>query len=725
MGRPDKMSEYAKIAGATPCARRLEREYGLVDSGGKERWGKPFGAARSQPASSVLTLAKCLVVRGAGSVAPRMTPVLFLLLVGIFVGLISVGGEARGERTPAAASEGTTDKLTPEQTVPSWAADAIFYQLFPERFRNGDTSNDPTRESLEFPGNVGEDWAITPWTSDWYARADWERARGDHFYDDGVFDRRYGGDLQGVLDKLDYLRDLGINAIYFNPVFYARSLHKYDGNSFHHVDPHFGPDPAGDFAMMANESRDPRTWCWTAADKLFFKVVAEAHARGIRVIIDGVFNHTGRGFFAFEDLLKKQSASEYRDWYVVQAFDNPATHDDEFQYKGWWGVMTLPEFANNAAGDNLHDGPKQYIFDATRRWMDPNGDGDPRDGIDGWRLDVAVEVPIKFWQEWNQLVRASNPEAYTVAEHWEDAAGFLEDGGFSSTMNYYGLAWPVKGYLIDGALSPSDFGRMLTERLRDYPRARQYGLLNLVDSHDTDRVASMIVNASTTRPYLRPDRYDYDVSERVSPRSWEGYQIRKPTVYERRLQRMIGVLQATMVGSPMIYYGTEAGMWGGDDPDDRKPMVWPDLRYDGHAADPMDRETDAARVAFDHQLMRFYQAAFAMRKAHPALRRGEFEIVSTDDAASGLVYRRWDDEETLLIVMNRGDESWTVEIAGDAHSGHGAWSEVFTASGRPDRVKLEQAEGALRVTLPGREAVVLQRASEAPDVAASGRPAVR
>src|SRR5690606_33413491 len=156
--------------------------------------------------------------------------------------------------------------ISPEDRVPDWAKDAVFYQIFPERFRNGDPTNDPTRASLETPiDRVPESWALTPWTSDWSDRADWEKARGGDFYEDGDFDRRYGGDLQGVLDKLDYLRDLGINTIYFNPVFYARSLHKYDGNTFHHIDPHFGPDPAGDFALMDTETSDPSTWQWTAA----------------------------------------------------------------------------------------------------------------------------------------------------------------------------------------------------------------------------------------------------------------------------------------------------------------------------------------------------------------------------------------------------------------------------------------------------------------------------
>ena len=371
----------------------------------------------------------------------------------------------------ATAATSTWSQAQVEQAVPDWAADAVFYQIFPERFRNGDPHNDPTRESLEFPDVVPASWRISPWTGDWYERADWEQQLGPRFYDDGVFHRRYGGDLQGVLDQLDYLKQLGVNTLYFNPVFHARSLHKYDGSSFHHVDPHFGPDPSGDLALMATETADPATWKWTAADRLFLQLIQAAHARQIRLIIDGVFNHTGRDFFAFADLRARQRDSAYRDWYLVESFDDPATPANEFRYKGWWGVDTLPEFADNADATDLHPGPKAYIFAATRRWMDPDGNGDPADGIDGWRLDVANEVPLTFWRDWNREVRKLNPQAYTVTELWQEASDFLREGGFSSTMNYHGFAFLVKGFLIDATLPASEFAARFETRQRAYPCA--------------------------------------------------------------------------------------------------------------------------------------------------------------------------------------------------------------------------------------------------------------
>src|SRR5882724_6695165 len=169
---------------------------------------------------------------------------------------------------------------------PAWATEAVFYQIFPERFRNGDPNNDPTRDSLEQPVAAGPSWKISPWTADWYARDEWEKELGSDFYRYGVFERRYGGDLKGVLDKLDYLSDLGVNAIYFNPLFFSCSLHKYDGNSYHHIDPFFGPDPKSDLALIEKESNDSKTWQWTAADKLFLELLKQCHERGMRVIID-------------------------------------------------------------------------------------------------------------------------------------------------------------------------------------------------------------------------------------------------------------------------------------------------------------------------------------------------------------------------------------------------------------------------------------------------------
>ena len=546
--------------------------------------------------------------------------------------------------------------------VPRWARDAIFYQIFPERFRNGDTANDPTHATLEFPDVVPQSWRVTPWTKQWYARSAWEKEMGNDFYEDGVFHRRYGGDLQGVLDKLDYIADLGVNAIYFNPVFYAKSLHKYDGNSFHHIDPQFGPDPKGDFKLMAAETADPKTWNWTAADRLFLKLINEAHKRKIRIIIDGVFNHTGRDFFAFQDIADKQEKSNYTHWYMIESFDHPDTVKNEFKYKGWWGVETLPEFADNAAGDDLHPEPKQYIMQATGRWMDPNADGDPGDGIDGWRLDVANEVPNKFWRDWNRHVRTINAEAYTVAEIWDNASNYLADCGFSATMNYHGFAFPSKGFLIDGRSTATEFADAIRNRMNEHAPNVRFALQNLFDSHDTDRLASMIVNAKHARKYTNSDRFDYDVGERVSKRGFKDYDINGPTKDDKQILKLAALFQMTFVGAPMVYYGTEVGMDGADDPDDRMPMVWDDLDYEPRTIGPGGESIKKFDVSVDHQLLSYYKHLIRLRTDNSALRRGDFRIEFVDDDAKVLVFSRTEGAETLLVALNRGPGSYAVGI---------------------------------------------------------------
>ena len=199
----------------------------------------------------------------------------------------------------------------PFDEPPGWAREAIWYQIFVERFRNGDPANDPRPEYMRgaYPGYVPANWKVTPWNQDWYEQEDWARAEAGHFHKLAAA-RRFGGDLQGVLDKLDYLQGLGITAIYFNPLNDSPSLHKYDARNYRHIDRTFGPDPVGDSAIInAEDPVDPETWRWTAADRLFLKIIREVHRRNIRLIMDYSWNHTGITFWAWEDLKKNQIKS--------------------------------------------------------------------------------------------------------------------------------------------------------------------------------------------------------------------------------------------------------------------------------------------------------------------------------------------------------------------------------------------------------------------------------
>ena len=589
------------------------------------------------------------------------------------------------------------NRLSPSAAAPAWAREAVFYQIFPERFRNGDPKNDPTRESLELPVKAGTDWRISSWTADWYSRDDWEKALGPDFYKHGVFDRRYGGDLQGVIDKLDYLADLGINAIYFNPVFYARSMHKYDGSSFHHIDPFFGPDPTGDLALIDTETSEPKTWKWTAADKLFLGLLKQAHARGIRVIIDGVWNHSGREFFAFKNLRRTQAKSPYKDWYQVTTFDDPKTKRNEFEYKGWWGHLSLPNFSATADGKDMHPGPKAYIFDATRRWMAPNGRVE--DGIDGWRLDVADERPAKFWADWNALVRQLNPNAYTTAEIWKNASELVLKGGFSASMNYNAFTIPVKGFLVDNNVAPSKFAKLVDERRKQFPAPIAAVMQNLMDSHDTDRFASMVVNGEGT-VYPKPDQIEFNTNNNL--RSAPNYKIRKPNERERKIQRMVALLQMTYPGAPMIYYGTEAGMWGAHDPDDRMPMVWEDVTYDAQAIDPRGNERTPDPIEFDRELFDFYKRAIALRRGNHALNQGEYSLLTADDAQKAMVFSRRSAQQTLVVALNRGEQPATLELQLSSSN----LKPVFVSQGEIADVQATVAPGGAKVVVPPLTAVV-------------------
>jgi glycosidase len=563
----------------------------------------------------------------------------------------------------------------------AWQTSAVWYQIFPERFRNGDLSNDPSHESLSGHHHAPASWRPRAWTSDWYARDAWEQARGGDFYSDGVGERRYGGDLQGIIDKLDYLSDLGINAIYLNPVFWSASHHKYDAYSFHHIDPWFGPDPAGDLKLIADETEDPATWKWTAADKLFLELVRRAHERGIRVILDGVFNHAGLGFFAFEDMRKNQQASRFKDWFNVESWDNPDTPENEFSWSGWSGIKELPEFAEVWAGErgDLAPGVKDYLMAVTRRWMQP--DGDVSRGVDGWRLDVAWMVPDGFWQDWNALVHSINPSAYTVTEIWHDAHKVTLNGHFDATMNYEGFAMPVKGWLFDGALKPSAFAKWLDRTRATWPEEHALRLQNLVDSHDTPRASSAAFDGRPDKTYEKPLEFDLAVSKSVSPRQNPAYRWQKPDERAWRLLRMAALLQMTYPGTPFIYYGSEAGMWGANDPDCRKPMLWDDLAYDPEFIGPDGRRVGPHEMKFDRNLHAFFRAAIGLRRGTAALNVGNFRWLLKDDAANTLAFVRTAGPSTAVVVFNRSESPQTVRVAAPEGWPEAAVPAVFVSDG--------------------------------------------
>ncbi|MFM8719378.1 MAG: alpha-amylase family glycosyl hydrolase, partial [Chthoniobacterales bacterium] len=354
-----------------------------------------------------------------------------------------------------------------------------------------------------------------------------------------------------------------------------------------------------------------------------------------------------------------------------------------------------------ADGSDLHPGPKKYIFDSTKRWMDPNGDGDPSDGIDGWRLDVSEEVPDKFWRDWNAYVFQLNPQALTVAEVWNNASEYLKRTGFSATMNYFAFSVPVKAYLIDNSIKPSAFGQMLDERRDQLPLPTRLAMWNLTDSHDTPRLAQMVVNRNKTGQYINAEKYDYDEATTVSARDNDKYELREPNAEERAIQRLITLFQVTYVGAPMFYYGVEAGIWGGDDPDCRKPMPWPDLSMEAEKTDPRGRTRPEDDTNFDKELHAFYREAVRLHEANPAFKSPDFAVLAADDEKNVFVFSRGTGADARVVALNRSNEAQTVQFASPAGE------VIFDTNGGKD-VKASRNGGKVELTVPPLTGVVLK-----------------
>lgn len=368
-------------------------------------------------------------------------------------------------RKDADDSDGANESWTPD-----WVQDAVFYQVFPERFSNGNARNDP-------PGT--ESWGGRPTRTSFF-----------------------GGDLEGVIQKLDYLEDLGVTALYLTPVFTAPSNHKYDTEDYLAVDPGFGG---------------------TAS----LKTLVEAlHRRGMRILLDGVFNHVGSQFWAFRDVVANGAGSRYRDWFIIDSF--PIRQTPRPNYRACGGAPFLPKL-------NM-DNPevRQYLFSVAEHWVKIAG-------IDGWRLDVPWEVPHEFWREFRSRMKGLRPDLYLVGEFWGDAAPWLEGDQFDGAMNYP-LRELALRFFTQRAIDAGTFARELARLRAAYPRQANSAMLNLLGCHDTQRL-------------LTACRGREDVA----------------------IQALAFIF--TYPGAPHVYYGDENGMTGGNDPGCRAPMVWEETRW--------------------------------------------------------------------------------------------------------------------------------------------------
>ncbi len=611
-----------------------------------------------------------------------------------------------------------TVKKTAFENPPDWSKNVIWYEIAVERFRNGDFSNDPTAEDIAgtFPGEIPDSWAITPWTQDWYKEDPFflNLEGRDDFYGnpvelfvDKVQLRRYGGDLQGVLDKIDYIDSLGITAVYFRPLNDSPSLHKYDARHWRHIDVNFGPDPKGDKKIMASEiPDDPSTWKMTSADQLFLDVIKEFHKRDIRLILDYSWNHTGNTFWAWQDVLKNQENSKFKDWYWVEHFDNPNTKENEFDYRGWAGVPTLPEIKETNGQDasvklapfegNIYDNSaKQHIFNVVRRWLDPNQDGDLSDGVDGYRLDVAAETPLGFWRDFRKHVRKINPDAYLLGEIWweqwpdklMDPEPFLRGDIFDAVMNY-------RWYKVSRHYFNESPDRISVNQLIDslnffrsnIRKVNNYAMMNYTCGFDTPRLLTSLFNKN---------KYKYLTKAHENPE----YKIHKPDDATYQTLELLLVQQHTYVGSPHIYAGDEMGMWGADDPSSRKPLIWPDYTFEDEVAHPTGKDRPIDKVTFNKDLFSFHQKLIRIRKANPLLAYGEIEFLSVSDSDKILAYSRYDNNHEIITIINSGDKEITTEVKTRFS---GTYDNILNT------LQTSKENTILKVTLPEKSAVILK-----------------
>jgi len=430
--------------------------------------------------------------------------------------------------------------------LPDWMKDSVIYQVFPDRF---------------YPGNSSTDQGDN---QDWYSDVSW--------------DSKLGGTIKGITDKLSYLEELGINVLYLNPIFTSRSNHKYDTGDYMNIDPEFG-------------SKDD-----------FKELVDRAHDRGIRVVIDGVFNHCGIDFWAFQDVLNHQEDSEYVKWFHINSFPINTGYDEagnrikpSYESFGYFGGMPKLNMANQQVRD--------YIFKMTAYWSSEFG-------IDGWRLDASDEISFDFWRAFRQHIKAINSEIGLIGEVWYDANQWLLGDQYDSVMNYK-FRTALVDFIAEKSIQASTFSERLQYTRLKYKNPVQIGLWNLIGSHDTERFLTLCQE-------------------------------------DKDLLKLGAILQFTLPGNPLIYYGDEIGMFGGKDPDCRKGMVW---KEDGQ----------------DLELFNFYKQLISLRKQYPLMANGDYKEIQVDDDAEFLLYQVSQETKSIYVAINNGKRA--VSLQGEPYEG--------------------------------------------------------
>ncbi|WP_081785507.1 alpha-amylase family glycosyl hydrolase [Saccharicrinis fermentans] len=420
--------------------------------------------------------------------------------------------------------------------------------------------------------------------------------------------------------------------------------------------------------IASEDPNDPSTWKWTAADQMFLKIIEACHQRAIRVVLDYSWNHTGVEFWAWRDIVKNQEKSKYKDWYIIQSFDDPNTPENEFEYEGWLNIKSLPAFkkvhthGEHKAGfpyeGDLHPGVKQHVFDVTKRWLAPNGDVSK--GLDGYRLDVADHIPMGFWRDYRKYVKSIKPDAYLVGEIWwqewpnklMDPVPYVSGDVFDAVMHYQ-VYRPARYFFAKSNLQ-IDAAQLVDSLNYQWGRiadATAKAMMNVSATHDSPRLLTSFAN---------PGMYKY----KAKPNDDENYLTGKPNAETYQRVKLYLLHQFTSVGAPQIWNGDEMGMWGADDPDCRKPLWWPEYSFDDENRNSvLNKEPEYDAVGFDEDLYRYYQQMIRLRKENPVLVDGKIAFVKAEGPL--LAYTRSLGEERFLVILNAGDEEVDFELSPD------------------------------------------------------------
>ena len=520
--------------------------------------------------------------------------------------------------------------VVPGFSTPDWAKGAVMYQIFTDRFYNGDKSNDVETNEYYYIGDYSQ--RVTNW---------------DKYPANMGVREFYGGDLQGVMDKLDYLQDLGVEVVYFNPLFVSPSNHKYDIQDYDYIDPHYGkivddggevlPNGVTDNSQATKyKKRTTGLKNLEASNELFIKLVEELHRRGMKVILDGVFNHCG----SFNKWMDRERIYEGEEDYEPGAYvsaDSPYRSYFRFfkegpenwpyngNYDGWWGYDTLPKL-------NYEDSVKleNYILYIGRKWVSPPYN------VDGWRLDVAAdlgrsnEYNHEFWQKFRRAVKDANPNALILAEHYGDPSDWLKGDEWDTVMNYDAFMEPVTWFLTGMEKHSDEAREELLGNIDNFIGSMAHHMSNMLTP--SLQVAMNELSNHDHSRFLTRTNHMVGRVEHLGPEAANEY-------VNKAVMREAVVMQMTWVGAPTVYYGDEAGVCGFTDPDNRRTYPW------GHE---------------DQELIAFHKEAIRIHKEHPALKTGSLKILGGEENI--LSYARFKGHDRIIVVINNRSERAEVKV---------------------------------------------------------------